>query len=298
VLNDRGLLHNWTWVLASFLITTGGAYAANPPPPPCDACAAWNVPQKPLRIYGNTYYVGVHGLSSLLITSDHGHVLIDGGSQESAAQIAASIKALGFRVRDIKLILNSHDHFDHAGGIAELQKLSGANVAALALSAKVLEQGFSDPNDPQYGPALLTIPKVKSVRVVQDGETVRVGELALTAHATPGHTPGSTTWTWKSCEDTRCLNMVYADSLMPISSSTFKFSSSKDYPNAVADFEKSYATLSALPCDILMTPHPEVSNLFARIDKRDSLVDTEACKRYAESGKQKLTKRLAEEAAQ
>ena len=286
---------------ACALLMAASAHSADPPTPACEQCASWNVPQKPLRIYGNTYYVGVHGLSSILITSDKGHVLIDGALRESAPRIEANIQALGFRVQDIKLILNSHVHMDHAGGIATLQSLSGATVAASAPSAKVLEQGFSNRDDPQYG-ILSPIDKVKSVRVIKDGEIVRVGELALTAHATPGHTRGSTSWTWKSCEQSRCLNMVYVDSISPVSADGFKYSQSKDYPNAVADFEKSFATIEALPCDILMTPHPDVSDFFTRIDKRgagpNALVDNTACKRFAAAGKKTFAKRLAEEAAQ
>ena len=284
-------------LVALTVLATTSALSADEPKSACQQCLAWNQPQKPFRVYGNTYYVGVHGLSSILITSDKGHVLIDGALPESAAAIQANIKALGFKVADVKLILNSHDHFDHAGGIAELQKASGAPVAALALSAKVLEQGFSDPDDPQFG-SVGPIPKVKAVRVVKDGETVRVGELALTAHATPGHTPGSTTWTWKSCEQSRCLNMVYADSVMPVAADAFKFSRNTGYPHVVADFEKSFATIAALPCDVLITPHPDISDLFARMEKPDALVDTTGCKRYAEMGKKRLAKRLAEEGAQ
>src|SRR5262249_11540441 len=158
------------------------------------------------RVYGNTYYVGVRGLSSILITSGGGHVLIDGDLQESVPKIAASIRELGFRIEDVKLILNSHVHSDHAGGIAELQRLSGATVAASPSSAKVLREGHSGPDDPQYG-TISGIPPVASVKVVRDGEKLQVGPLELTAHLTPGHTPGGTTWTWKSCENGWCLNM-------------------------------------------------------------------------------------------
>ena len=160
--------------------------------PACAHCAAWNKTQQPFRIYGNTYYVGVHGLSSILITSDQGHVLIDGDLRESPAKIATSIAKLGFRIEDVKLILNSHVHHDHAGGIAKLQHLSGATVAASASSARVLMQGHSGPDDPLYG-ELRSIPAVRDVKIVKDGETLHVGSLELTAHLTPGHTPGVVT---------------------------------------------------------------------------------------------------------
>src|SRR5580700_496981 len=137
------------------------------------ACEDCNVSQEPFRIYGNTYYVGVRGLSAILITSPQGHVLIDGDLPESAPKIVASIKALGFRIKDVKLILNSHVHYDHAGGIAALHRLSGATVAASKFTARALEDGHSGPNDPQYG-ALPPIQPVAHVRVIKDGETLHV----------------------------------------------------------------------------------------------------------------------------
>jgi metallo-beta-lactamase class B len=268
-------------------------------PANCAQCAKWNEPQQPFRVYGNTYYVGTHGLSSILITSPRGHVLIDGDLQESAPTIAANIKALGFRIEDVKLILNSHVHFDHAGGIAELHKLSGAQVAASPFTARALESGHSGPDDPQYAIAP-PIQRVAGVKVIRDGETLHAGPLALTAHFTPGHTPGGTTWTWRSCEQERCLNMVYADSLTAVSADNFRFS---DSPTARREFEKSFATDSALPCDILLTPHPGVSDLWERLEKRnkgdpEAFIDTTACKRLAEASREDFAKRLAKEAAE
>jgi metallo-beta-lactamase class B len=267
--------------------------------PSCTHCAEWNVSQEPFRIYGNTYYVGVHGLSSILITSPQGHVLIDGDLQESAPKIVANIKALGFRIKDVKLILNSHVHYDHAGGIAELHRLSGATVAASKFTALALESGHSGPSDPQYGIAL-PIQTVANVRVIKDGETLHVGPLALTAHFTPGHTPGGTTWTWQSCDQDHCLNMVFADSLSAVSADNFRFSKNTTYPHVIQDFEKSFATLSALPCDILLTPHPEVSDLWERLARREkgdpnAFVDKTACRRFADTSRASLEKRIASE---
>jgi metallo-beta-lactamase class B len=272
----------------------------------CLDCPVWNVTQAPFRIFGNTYYVGVRGISSILITSNDGHILIDGALPESAEKIAASIRELGFRIEDVKLILNSHVHFDHAGGVAELQRLSGARVAATASSARVLQDGRPGQDDPQYGliPAIKPVP---SVQVVQDGETLRVGTLAITAIATPGHTPGGTSWSWKSCADGRCADMVYADSVSAVSADGFQFTRSTTYPGVLADFEKTFAALRAAPCDILLTPHPEASDLWRRKERRerdaapadgvDPLIDTAACRRYAEVASERLAKRLADERA-
>src|SRR5690606_831091 len=130
--------------------------------------------------------------------SDNGHILLDAALPQSVPIIQDSVRSLGFRFEDIRLVVNSHAHYDHAGGIAAVQRLTKAEVAASAVGAQALEQGAPLASDPQaesghYAP-------VKPVRVVRHGETLRVGPLAITAHLTPGHTPGSTTWTWRSCE--------------------------------------------------------------------------------------------------
>jgi metallo-beta-lactamase class B len=234
----------------------------------CQSCAEWNTPQRPVHLYGNAYYVGTHGLGSVLLTSPAGHVLIDGALTESAPLIAANIRALGFRVEDVKLILNSHVHFDHAGGIA------------LA-----------------YPPVM----NASNVTVFTDGDTLRVGSIAVVAHITAGHTPGGTTWSWVSCENDRCDSMVYADSQTPVSADDFLFSKSAAYPTAVADFERGFGVLEHLSCDILITPHPDASGLWQRVAKRDAgdahaLEDRDACKRYAAAGRQRLAARLAKEA--
>ncbi len=268
----------------------------------CSSCAEWNAPQAPFRIFGNTYWVGTHGLGSILITSPQGHVLIDGALPESAPAILASIRALGFRVEDVKLILNSHAHFDHAGGIAALQKASGARVAASPWSAATLERGSSDQRDPQYG-VLLPYAPVHDVHVIADGDTLRVGPLALVAHFTGGHTPGGTTWTWRSCEGARCLGMVYADSQTPVSAGDFHFTRNATYPSAIADFEHGFSVLEQLPCDVLITPHPDASHLWQRLAARDAgqadaLVDANACRAYAAAAHERLKKRIASEGAQ
>jgi metallo-beta-lactamase class B len=262
--------------------------------------AAWNMPQQAFKIYGNSYYVGTHGLGSVLITSDTGHVLIDGALPESVPQIVANIRSLGFRVEDIRLIVNSHVHFDHAGGIAELQKLSGARVLASPWSASVMKNGVVPHDDPQFG-IITPIARVAQVATVKDGETVQAGSLSLTAHLTAGHTPGGTSWTWQSCENSRCLNLVYSDSLSPVSADSFLYTRSKEYTTGVADFERSYAFLDKTACDILLTPHPDVSNLWQRLERRrsnpDALIDPGACHALAESSRQALKKRLETEAA-
>lgn len=287
--------------LTLLLSAAAPAAARSSTPPDCPKCAEWTARQKPFRVYGNTYYVGSQAIGSILITSPQGHILIDGTVQEGARQVAANIRALGFRVEDIRLILNTHAHFDHAGGIATLQKLSGAAVAASPWSARVLMQGRYESDDPLFNDRLRGPSPVASVRVIRDDETLAVGALSVTAHFTPGHTPGGTTWTWKSCEQSRCLNIVYADSLSAVASEGFRFSHNTTYPTVLQDFAKSFDVISALPCDILLTPHPEFSDVLGRLRERnaghpDAFIDPAACRRYAEAARAALRQRLAQEA--
>jgi metallo-beta-lactamase class B len=212
----------------------------------------------------------------------------------------SQVRALLFRIEDIKLSVNSHVHFDHAGGIAELQKLSGARVAASPWTADVMKRGIVPRDDPQFG-LIVPIARVSRVEILKDGETLKAGAVTVTAHFTPGHTPGGTSWTWRSCEDARCLNMVYADCLTPVSADDFRFTRSRVYPHAVADFERSYAFLDDVPCDLLITPHPGFSNLWQRLEQRSSspnaLLDSAACRKLAGSSRESLKKRLATETA-
>jgi metallo-beta-lactamase class B len=273
---------------------------AHAEPPKGIAHSQWNAPQKPFRIYGNTWYVGPHGLSSILLDTGQGLALFDGDLPESAAQIEAHIRELGFRVREVKWILNSHAHGDHAGGIVALQAASGAQVFASAAGARELELGGAYRADPQYGSAPQYAP-VKNVHVVRDGETLQLGRVAVTAHYTPGHTPGSTSWTWTSCEGRHCLRIAYADSLSAIAAPAYRFI---DHPAYVADFRKAIATVAALPCDILLTPHPDASDFWEKVARRRSptdatpLVNPQACRDYAATAEKNLDARLAKERAE
>jgi metallo-beta-lactamase class B len=254
------------------------------PPILCSDCETWNARKEPSRVFGNTYSVGTAGLGSILITSKSGHILLDGALPQSAPLIDEHIRQLGFRTEDIRLIVNSHAHYDHAGGIAAIQRTSGAAVAASPSGAQALERGEPTTDDPQFafGPAVNRFPAVKNVRVAKDGEVVRVGDLALTAHLTPGHTPGSTTWTWRSCEGAACKDIVYADSLTAISAPGFRFTGDDTHPSRIDEFRRSIAKVGELPCDVLLTVHP-------------SFAPAGACQAYADLALKRLEQRIAEE---
>jgi len=272
------------------------------PPIECPRCVAWNAAHKPFRIFGNTYYVGTAELSAILVAGDDGLILLDAALPQSAPLIDRSIAELGFETADLKLIVNSHTHFDHAGGIAALQRASRAAVAASPSAAEALRAGNPTADDPQFAIANNGFPRVPDVRVVRDGETLAVGNVKITAHFTPGHTPGGTTWSWQACEDSRCVDVVYADSLNPVSADGFRFSGSANTPSVVAAYERAISTVEELPCDILLSPHPGFFGMQEKLRRRsageaDVFVDSKACRAYAGAARTALEQRIATERA-
>jgi metallo-beta-lactamase class B len=259
----------------------------------CKGSDDWEKPAPPVRIFGNTYYVGTCGISSILITSAQGDILIDSGTEADADLIANNIRELGFRLSDVKYLLNSHEHFDHVGGMARLQQLTGAQLLASPAAAKVLRTGVASADDPQSGLSK-PFPGARVDRIIQDGEMVRLGDTILTAVSTPGHTPGALTWRWGACDGGRCRQIVYADSLTPVSRDNYRFS---DHPAYLQAYRASIAKIAALDCDILITPHPSASGLPDRFALRAPLEDRNACRNYAASLTEQLDERLAKEAS-
>ncbi|WP_162433416.1 subclass B3 metallo-beta-lactamase [Pseudoxanthomonas koreensis] len=270
---------------------------ASAPSTACPANAGWDTPSPPRHVHGDIWYVGTCGITALLVTSPQGHVLLDGGTARGAALVEANIRAAGFRVEDVKYIAGSHEHFDHAGGIAALQAASGATVVAREPAAVVLERGHADRGDPQLQ-ELEAMAPVAAVRRITDGEVLALGPLRLTAHATPGHSPGGSSWTWRSCDGVACLDIAYVDSLSAISDDHWRFS---DPANAayLAAFRRTLDTVAALPCDILITPHPGASELWSRLGPAATrpLSGDGACRANADGARARLDKRLADEAA-
>lgn len=259
----------------------------------CGDSEDWNKPAPPVRIHGNSYLVGTCGISAILVTGDQGHVLIDTGTEAGVEVVARNIRALGFKLADVKYLLHSHEHFDHVGGTARLQQLTGAQLISSDRARRVLETGADNPDDPQAG---MHKPfRAATVhRVVANGEEVRLGNLLLTAIATPGHTPGALSWRWESCDGGVCRTMVYADSLSAISHDDYRFS---DHPAYLAAFRAGLARLAASRCEILLTPHPSASAMKERMTGLAPLFDPAACRTYAAAKGKQLDERLAKEAA-
>lgn len=243
---------------------------------------------EPFRIAGNFYYVGANDVASFLITGPQGHVLIDGGYPGTAPMIMASIAKLGFDIRDVRVLLNSEPHFDHAGGLAELQKASGAELWASAVSARAIESGGDDPDI--FLPLRLLnwaritrYPAARVDHVLEDGDTVRVGPIALTAHLTGGHTRGCTSWSFPVRDGERVLNAVSACSLVVLQGAR--------YPEQRADLERTFRVLRALPADIWVTSHARLWGRYRKFvasrtaaDPVAPFIDQEGYRAYIDSG--------------
>jgi len=210
-------------------------------------------------------------------------VLLDGGIPQAADLVLGNVRKLGFPIRKIRWILVSHEHFDHAGAVAEIQHRTGARVIAGPNQAVMLRSGLPEPTDPQ-APMLLKEP-MKPVKVAKT-------QPHFTAWANPAHSPGSTSWTWRQCQGTECRTIAYADSTSTISADGYRFT---DNPERVKAVRRGLAVIASLPCEIIITPHPSASDLFPRLSGTQPLVKPDACAAYAAAAGQRFAERLARE---
>jgi metallo-beta-lactamase class B len=215
-----------------------------------EAEESWRQPVPPFALADHSWYVGTAGLSAVLVKTPQGAVLIDGGLPQAADMLMRRMQALGVPPGEPKLILNSHAHIDHAGPLAQLKRQTGAKLVLSAESAVLLARGGND--DLQFGEGYSFAP-ANADRIVMDGEVVELGGMRFTAHFTPGHTPGSTSWTWDDQRAGKTLHIAYVDSL---SAPGYQLIDNPRYPRIVEDYRRSFATVRALPCDLLLTPHP------------------------------------------
>lgn len=264
----------------------------------CDPWDEWDKPARPFQIMGNSWYVGTCGISAVLVTGENGHILIDSGVERTGRSALASVKALGFEPSDIRLLLMSHEHDDHIGAHGFIEGATRARIVASTRAANVIESGELSTDDPQAASGHERMTPATVSRIVGDGEVVKLGKLEITAHETPGHTPGALSWTWWSCslpgEPPVCRRMAYVDSLSAVSSDEYRFS---DHPEYVAAFRNSIDKVRSLPCDYLVTPHPSASQMIKKM--REGTFDKPgACQRYADSLTKNLDARLAKEAAE
>jgi len=245
-------------------------------------------PAEPFRIAGNFYYVGANDVASFLITGPEGHVLIDGGYPGTPPLIMASIAKLGFDIRDVRVLLNSEPHFDHAGGLAELQRASGAKLWASEASADAMASGGDDPDiflpiRALIWTGIIRYPAPRVDHRFKDGDTISVGPVALAAHITPGHTRGCTSYSFPVRDGGRVLNVVSACSLVVMQGMR--------YPGYRTDFERTFRVLRSLPADIWVSSHARLFGRYRKFVARanatnpaDPFIDREGYRAYIDSG--------------
>jgi len=230
---------------------------------------AWKAPVPPQHLVGNIYYVGAIGVSSFLITTSAGHILIDTGFEDTVPIIQRSVEQLGFKCSDIKILLSSHAHIDHVGGHTAMRQLTGAKVYASSADARVLQSGGKDDFIP-FPKDLVVYSPVQVDHVINDGEQVSLGGVTLTGHLTPGHTRGATTWTMEVIENGTSYHVVFFSSAS-INAGT-RLLQGAPYPELAQDYTATFAKLKTLPCDIFFAPHGgqfAMAEKFARLGRKD-----------------------------
>lgn len=221
----------------------------------------WVEQIEPFRIIGNVYFVGTRGLSSFLITSDEGHFLLDGALPQSAPTIKKNIEHLGFRMADVKILLNSHAHFDHSGGLQALKEMSGAQMLASEGDRSALEGGFYLGFEDRHE---YNAPPVKVDRIIEDGEQLTLGATSLKAHLTPGHTRGCTSFTMTAIEAGNpyevlffCGATVAANKLNP-----------PQYDGIVDDYRFTFDRTRSWQPDVFLVNHPFFFDMAAKRERQ------------------------------
>ena len=278
--------------LAAVALATTNAPAQSPPD--------WTEPFPPFRIAGNLYYVGSKGLASYLVTTPQGHVLINSDLEANVPMLEASIAQLGFKFSDVKILLISHAHWDHDAGSAKVKALTGAKYMVMEGDVPVVESGGKA--DFHYGgnPEMAYAP-VRVDRVLHDGDTVKLGDVVLVAHLTPGHTKGCTTWTLVVRDGARSYNAVIIGS--PNVNPGYKLVDNAKYPGIARDFERTFRVLKALPCDLFLGAHGAYFDLdtkFARMKAgtADAFVDPQGCAAFIAEREAAFRAELAKQQAE
>jgi metallo-beta-lactamase class B len=261
---------------------------------------------EPFRIAGNFYYVGASDVASFLITGPQGHLLIDAGYPGTPPLILASIARLGFDIRDVKVILSSEPHYDHAGGLAELQHASGAEVWASDDTAAAIASGGDDAGTnflPMRAGVWIGLNRYAAARVghrVSDGATIRLGPIAVTAHITGGHTSGCTSWSFPLRDGDRELTVVSACNLEMLPG--MRLVEPQRYPGIRDDFERSFRVLRSLPADIWVTSHARTFGRYRKFLERanannpaEPFIDPDGYRRYIDTAEERFRTVLADQ---
>jgi len=258
----------------------------------------WNQPVEPFRIFGPVYYVGASDVTAFAFATPEGLILLDGGFPETASQIRKNLETLGFSIDQVKILLNSHAHVDHAGGLAELKRASGARLVASEGDAPLLEAGGR--GDFAWGDEL-PYPPVSVDRRVRDGDSVTLGGLTLTAHVTAGHTKGCTTWTAKLEAGGVVRDAVFVGSTSVADPERYRLADNPDYPTIAADYEATFARLRSLPCDLFLASHGSFFDLAGKskrlrmgLGMTNPFVDPEGYRDYVDRSERRFRELLAE----
>lgn len=277
------------------ILSAALALAACAAPGLSPASAAKNQPQAPFRIAGDVYYVGASDVTSYLIVTPQGMILLDGGFAQTAPMIEKNIAALSFKLNDVKILLNGHAHPDHAGGLAQLKRDTGASFDAMEQEVQPLEnagQGTFYRGDKHL------YDSIKVDRVLHDGDTVTLGSVTLTAHLTAGHTPGCTTWSMPVTDGGKPYSALFICQLTPPPDQLL---GNPLYPDAAKDYARTYQVLQALPCDVFLGEHGSAFDLkgkYARLQaypQANPFVDPAGCKAYLEQSRQVFEEQLKSE---
>jgi metallo-beta-lactamase class B len=277
------------------LVFSGSALAQEAP--------EWTNPFPPYRIIGNIYYVGSQGLAVYLIVTPQGNILINSNLEKSVPMIRNNVEKLGFRFSDTKILLISHAHWDHCAGSAAVKELTGAKYMVMDADVPAIEDGgksnfgrdtkYSSSGESQYQPT-------KVDRVLHDGDEVKLGGTTLSAHLTPGHTKGTTTWTTKVTDGEKTYNVVIVGS--PNVNPGYKLVNNTLYPQIASDYERMFRVLKALPCDVFLGAHGDYYGMeakYARMKEGEAnpFIDPEGYKSYIAEREQTFLAELAKQTA-
>jgi metallo-beta-lactamase class B len=255
----------------------------------------WNEPALPFHIVGDVYFVGTNELGAYVVTSPRGHVMIDGGFKETVPLLLESVKKLGLRVEDIKVLLTTQAHYDHVGSLAGMKAASGAQVMAMEGDAEVLERGGRD--DFAFGNEM-TFDPVHVDRVLHDGDTVRIGDTVLTARRTAGHTRGATTWTMTTDDDNKLVRVVFPASLTV--NPPVRLVKQPSYPGIADDYRHSFEVMRTLSVDVFLSAHTGFCDLEGKRRRMGSrgpnpFIDPDGYRQYLDRLEQAFRERVAKE---
>lgn len=293
--NVRPLFRLATGCLGATLLLSVPGFAQQPRPDNN------NTRREPSRLIGNIYWVGHSQVGSFLLTTPEGHILIDTTSTTDWPWVRENIEKLGFKVTDVKILLNSHPHEEHMGGMAKMKELTGAKLVVSEPTAAEMAVGgrtdFREDGSEQYTP-------VKADRIVKHGEALAFGGLTLTAHMTPGHTRGGTTWTTQVQDGGKRYNAVFLSGMSPAGVERATLLNNKKYPTIKEDFELAFQRLKSIPCDVYLyarAPTIKLDEKLARLKKGqmpNPFVDPEGCRAYVRDYEKRFQDQLKQELAQ